>query len=400
MLMRRVSSLILAFLIIALCIPLVFAEDLQLNENMNRGPTLGETLFGFAKPKWTYNGDDWKLAGDQYKDGGDYENALHAYDKSLENYGLALKEKEVEWSTRDAKYNKMQSSDLMEGETKLDMIPIAKENIQYVLARKEAIYKKTGDNEKALDCLNSILADDPGNYKVLNEKVDILKKLGRTSEAAEVQKLADANKPVVQSDHGGCLIATATFGSPMAAQVQLLRDFRQNTIYSSAAGTQFMIAFETWYYSFSPTIADFINDHPLTKPPMRVILTPLLGILSLSKYMSLAFAFHTELSVIVAGLIASSLIGLVYFFPLLLIMHITARHYHRCVVNTAFVKSLLAFVVFSNLLLLCGYISSIQLFLLIGSSFFVVSILLLSAFGAVWLCDHWVYWDTKKIPAP
>ncbi len=393
--MRKFFLIFFALFFITACIAPVFAE---LNENTKQEPSIINVIFGFAKPKWTYTGDNWKDQGDWYKQSGNYQEALHAYDKSLENYGLALKDKEVEWSTRDAKYNKMETRDLMEGLRIQDMTPIARENMRSVLASKESIYKKTGDNEKALDCVNTLLNDDPTDYNLLTEKVDVLKKLGRTDEAAEVQSLADAHKPQNYNDKNdsGCLIATATFGSPMAVEVQQLRDFRQNTIYSSSAGTQFMFAFETWYYSFSPGVASYINHHAWTRVPMQVLLTPLLSILSVSKYGYTAFSFNTEFGVIVAGLIASSLIGLVYVFPLVLSTQIVVRRFHRSIVNATLVKSILVLAVISILLLVGGFVLSTKLYHLVGSSLFVVSILLLSAVGVAWLCDRWLYPTTNK----
>lgn len=160
-------------------------------------------IFGvFPKPKWTYNGDEWKIAADQWKSSGNYEDALHGYDKALENYGLALNDKEVEWQTKDAKYNKWplarSQSDMKSDDTfltgKTEMTPFVKENIRHILASKEIIYKKKGENDKALDCLNTLLTDDPTSYNLLKEKADILNKMGRTAEAAEVQKEADKYK--------------------------------------------------------------------------------------------------------------------------------------------------------------------------------------------------------------
>lgn len=395
---KRLLLVFFALFFISACIAPVFAE---VNENTKQEPSLVNVIFGFAKPKWTYTGDNWKDQGDWYKESGNYQEALHAYDKSLENYGLALKDKEVEWSTRDAKYNKMETRDLMEGLRIQDMTPIARENMRSVLASKESIYKKTGDNEKALDCLNTLLTDDPTNYGLLTEKVDTLKKLGRTDEAAEVQALADAHKPqdYDNKSDSGCLIATATFGSPMAVEVQQLRDFRQNTIYSSSAGTQFMFAFETWYYSFSPGVASYINHHSWMRGPMQVLLTPLLSILSVSKYGYAAFSFNTEFGVIVAGLIASLLIGLVYIFPFVLSAQVVVRRFHRSVVNTTLVKSVLVLVGISILFLISGFVFTAKIFHLVGSSLFVVSILLLSAVGVAWVCDRWLYPTTDKKPA-
>jgi len=55
---------------------------------------------------------------------------------------------------------------------------------------------------------------------------------------------------------GGCLIATATFGSELAPQVQQLRELRDNTLLQTNSGSAFMESFNQFYYSFSPTIAD------------------------------------------------------------------------------------------------------------------------------------------------
>ncbi len=61
---------------------------------------------------------------------------------------------------------------------------------------------------------------------------------------------------VTEEEGGGCLIATATFGSEMAPQVQQLRELRDNTILSTESGTAFMTGLNQFYYSFSPAIAD------------------------------------------------------------------------------------------------------------------------------------------------
>ena len=81
-----------------------------------------------------------------------------------------------------------------------------------------------------------------------------------------------------QKEHqgSGCLIVTATFGSPLASEVQLVRDYRDGTIRQSYTGSQFFMGFNAWYYSFSPAVADYIATHPLVKSVMQVCLVPLL----------------------------------------------------------------------------------------------------------------------------
>ncbi len=85
-------------------------------------------------------------------------------------------------------------------------------------------------------------------------------------------------------ENGGCLIATATFGSELAPQVQQLRELRDNTILSTESGTAFMTTFNQFYYSFSPTIADLEREQPIFKEVMKLTLTPMLSSLSLLNY--------------------------------------------------------------------------------------------------------------------
>ena len=54
------------------------------------------------------------------------------------------------------------------------------------------------------------------------------------------------------SKDGGCLIATATYGSEMATEVQQLRELRDNQLLQTASGTAFMGTFNDIYYLFSP----------------------------------------------------------------------------------------------------------------------------------------------------
>ena len=59
---------------------------------------------------------------------------------------------------------------------------------------------------------------------------------------------------------GGCLIATAAYGSEMSPQVQMLREIRDNQLMNTESGSAFMSAFNNVYYSFSPTIADMESE--------------------------------------------------------------------------------------------------------------------------------------------
>jgi len=84
-----------------------------------------------------------------------------------------------------------------------------------------------------------------------------------------------------QGNGGGCLIATATYGSELAPQVQLLREIRDNTVLSTTSGTSFMNSFNQFYYSFSPTIADWERQNPIFKEATKLFITPMISSLSI-----------------------------------------------------------------------------------------------------------------------
>ena len=128
----------------------------------------------------------------------------------------------------------------------------------------------------------------------------------------ETKSVADTSTTIKQSQ-SQCLIATAAFGSELSPQVGFLRNFRDNHILSTAAGSSFMNVFNTWYYSFSPYVADYERDQPWLQQTIRTAIYPLLGILTLAEK-----AYSTmpgEYGSVAAGLVASSLIGAVYFTP-------------------------------------------------------------------------------------
>ena len=80
---------------------------------------------------------------------------------------------------------------------------------------------------------------------------------------------------------GGCLIATATYGSELAPQIQQLRELRDNQLLNTESGTVFMSTFNNIYYSFSPIIADYERENPLFKEAVKLAITPMISTLSL-----------------------------------------------------------------------------------------------------------------------
>jgi len=105
-------------------------------------------------------------------------------------------------------------------------------------------------------------------------------------ECGEGTKLIDGKCTVVatESKGGGCLIATAAYGSEMAPQVQLLREIRDNQLMNTDSGVSFMTGFNQLYYSFSPTIADMQRENPVFKEAVKIGITPLLSSLSIMSH--------------------------------------------------------------------------------------------------------------------
>ena len=124
----------------------------------------------------------------------------------------------------------------------------------------------------------------------------------------------DTNNPQqTPPQSGGCLIATAAFGSELTPQVQYLRHFRDGYIMSTASGSAFMSTFNAIYYSFSPQVADYEREQPWVQATVKTALYPLFGILMAAE--RVYAAVEGEAGSIFAGAIASSLIGAVYLWP-------------------------------------------------------------------------------------
>ena len=105
-----------------------------------------------------------------------------------------------------------------------------------------------------------------------------------TFEVVEKGEKVTPAEQAAEEKKGGCLIATAAFGSEMAPQVQFLREIRDNTVLQTESGTSFMAGFNQFYYSFSPAVADYERENPAFKEAVKITLTPLLTSLTLLQY--------------------------------------------------------------------------------------------------------------------
>ena len=127
-------------------------------------------------------------------------------------------------------------------------------------------------------------------------------------------------KEIESQQGGGCLIATATYGSELSPQVQLLREIRDNQLLNTEAGSAFMNTFNDVYYSFSPYIADIERENPLFKEAVKISLTPMLSSLSIMENA------ESESEVISLGLSVIALnLGMYLAVPAIVIIGIKKR---------------------------------------------------------------------------
>ena len=123
---------------------------------------------------------------------------------------------------------------------------------------------------------NNLLDNFDNEITKFNKSLDSFKILSQDNTIMEI-----STETLDEEKGGGCLIATATYGSELAPQVQLLREIRDNSLLNTESGTVFMKTFNEFYYSFSPTIADWERESPMFKEAVKLAITPMITTLSL-----------------------------------------------------------------------------------------------------------------------
>jgi len=121
---------------------------------------------------------------------------------------------------------------------------------------------------------------------------------------------------------GGCLIATATYGSELTPQVQQLRELRDNSLLQTESGTSFMTGFNQFYYSFSPTVADWERENPAFKEFIKITLIPMISSLSILNYVDM----DSESSVLGYGISLILLnVGMYFVMPAFIILRLKSK---------------------------------------------------------------------------
>lgn len=147
------------------------------------------------------------------------------------------------------------------------------ENLTFYLNDQE-IFPKVSSNEK----ISFITLNFTGSG---NNKLDIIGTpyLDGLTEENELES-TESNS----NEGGGCLIATAAYGSELAPQIQQLRELRDNSLLQTQSGIIFMSSFNDFYYSFSPIVADYERENPVLKESIKLLITPMISSLSILNY--------------------------------------------------------------------------------------------------------------------
>lgn len=99
--------------------------------------------------------------------------------------------------------------------------------------------------------------------------------------AAEIQKEEETERELFGDIAAGmCFIATAAYGSESAAEIDVLRDFRDDVLLQSAAGRDYV----GFYYAASPSLAAYIAEHELLRTIVReTIIDPIVVVVGTAR---------------------------------------------------------------------------------------------------------------------
>ena len=176
----------------------------------------------------------------------------------------------------------------------------------------------------------------------------------------------------------GCPVALVTTGNGLEPYANFLRNFRNSEIQNTTAGSEFLFAFNTWYYSWAPSLSYSAASNPWVFKAVQLGVYPLVGILYASYYSyALVAPFSAEAGAIAAGMVAASLIGMVYVAPVAYVtMRLAKRRLHISKLTAG--PSVVWFTA-SVLICVAAYATSSGLLLSVATSSMVLSMLSLGS---------------------
>jgi len=227
---------------------------------------------------------------------------------------------------------------------------------------------------------------DKGNYTIQIMNMSVKKDSARYAFAGwrgigktNPLKISLISNKTLTAVFSSCLIMTATYGSKLFYKINLLRNFRDTSVMATFAGNSFMNVFNKFYYSFSPFVAEFLATHETIRAIMKLILYPLLSILGIAElvYNPLSL-LNKEFAIIVSGIVTSSLIGIVYCLPALIMVNKLKN-----IIKKSRLKPMLGVWVGSLLIILIGEVLNSSLMTGLGASALVIITMFASAILAL-----------------
>jgi hypothetical protein len=124
-----------------------------------------------------------------------------------------------------------------------------------------------------------------------------------------------------------CIIATASYGSELAPEVVYMRHVRDGMLGSNKAGRMLVDAWNTFYYSWSPPIAECLANFETLRTVFRVALMPLSAIVHSSAFIYTEVAsIDSSIASIVAFIFAAIMSTMTYaVIPPVLLRHILKK---------------------------------------------------------------------------
>ncbi|MCV0366563.1 MAG: hypothetical protein K5798_04795 [Nitrosopumilus sp.] len=153
------------------------------------------------------------------------------------------------------------------------------------LIEQSRMYYNLEIQESVEESKEGIVDTNPVNVKEIPQDIEQQKKEQQQKELKESNIESKSEEVIIESpqieevnsEGGGCLIATATYGTELAPQVQLLREIRDNQLMNTHSGASFMAGFNQFYYSFSPIVADMERENPVFREAVKIGIAPLLS---------------------------------------------------------------------------------------------------------------------------
>jgi len=252
-----------------------------------RGDWYSHTLQPFAKVPSSSEMLDM-MGKEKVKKYKEFFEGLQPRNIQAGNLELLLSSDKITLEEKETILNYLEDSLLVMKTFSKDKLDEYDDTVQQII--NEINEKDLPESDKSQLIKDIQLDSDTRKNQIVNGFADVIRPLESIlAKEKSKQGIIDelTNESPISSNGGGCLIATATYGSELTLQVQQLRELRDNSLLQTKSGTAFMESFNQFYYSFSPVIADYERENPIFKELVKITLTPLLTSLSFLNYVDM-----------------------------------------------------------------------------------------------------------------